>query len=202
MLAQASQQGMSFAAYFELFEKLVQAKKTTGENQSEALVTQTKLNFLSTKRILKTTVIPEALSNTIGRLGSYNWIVISEPWCSDSANALPVIAQLAALNSNITLRILLRDEHSDLMDAYLTNGNRAVPKLICANEAFEEIGSWGPRPLALQDYVDQLKADPYVTDLKKHIQLWYIEDKGRSVMASLHEAILQWEKRCKNALVV
>jgi len=74
------------------------------------------------------------------------WMVLTEPWCGDSAFLLPVIAEAAALRDNITLRILLRDDNLDVMDQYLTDGSRSIPKLVVFSEAGDERFTWGPRP--------------------------------------------------------
>lgn len=74
------------------------------------------------------------------------WMVLTEPWCGDSAFLLPVIAEAAALSEQITLRILLRDDNLDIMDQYLTNGSRSIPKLVVFSENGDEHFTWGPRP--------------------------------------------------------
>lgn len=88
------------------------------------------------------------------------WMVLTEPWCGDSAFLLPVIAEAAALNEAITLRILLRDDNLDIMDQYLTGGSRSIPKLVVFSEEGEERFTWGPRPEgAAQQY--QTLTDQY-----------------------------------------
>ncbi len=74
------------------------------------------------------------------------WMVLTEPWCGDSAFLLPVIAEAAALSENVTLRILLRDDNLDIMDQYLTDGSRSIPKLVAFSEDGDERFTWGPRP--------------------------------------------------------
>ena len=37
----------------------------------------------------------------------------------------------------VDLRIILRDENTELMDEFLTNGGRSIPKLVRLNENFE-----------------------------------------------------------------
>jgi hypothetical protein len=74
------------------------------------------------------------------------WMVITEPWCGDSAFLLPVIAEAAALSDDVTLRLLLRDENLDVMDQYLTDGSRSIPKLVAFDPEGAERFVWGPRP--------------------------------------------------------
>lgn len=74
------------------------------------------------------------------------WMVLTEAWCGDSAFLLPVIAEAASLSDDVTLRILLRDDNLDVMDQYLTDGSRSIPKLVAFSEGGDELFTWGPRP--------------------------------------------------------
>jgi thioredoxin-like negative regulator of GroEL len=85
------------------------------------------------------------------------WMVLTEPWCGDSAFLLPVIAEAAALTDDVTLRILLRDDHLDVMDQYLTDGSRSIPKLVAFTEDGEQQFTWGPRPEGSRELFADLK---------------------------------------------
>ena len=85
------------------------------------------------------------------------WMVLTEPWCGDSAFLLPVIAEAATLSDAISLRILLRDDHLDIMDQYLTGGSRSIPKLVALDEAGTELFTWGPRPNGAQQRFEELR---------------------------------------------
>lgn len=86
------------------------------------------------------------------------WMVLTEPWCGDSAFLLPVIAEAAALNDDVTLRILLRDDNLDVMDQYLTDGSRSIPMLVAFSSDGEERFTWGPRPDNAQQLFEELRA--------------------------------------------
>jgi hypothetical protein len=100
---------------------------------------------------------------------------------------------MAELNKNILLKIIFRDEHLDLMDNFLTNGSRSIPKLICIDEKTDSINFiWGPRPKAIQDRVSELKKNfPEIThdELVKNIHLWYAQDKTKSIQAEFIELL-------------
>jgi len=85
------------------------------------------------------------------------WMVLTEPWCGDSAFLLPVIAEAAALTDRVSLRILLRDDNVDIMDQYLTGGSRSIPKLVAFSDDGEELFTWGPRPEAAARRFNALK---------------------------------------------
>jgi thioredoxin-like negative regulator of GroEL len=89
----------------------------------------------------------EALQSAVEAIDeSQLWMVLTEPWCGDSAFLLPVIAEAAALSEQVTLRILPRDDNLDIMDQYLTGGSRSIPKLVAFSEDGDELFTWGPRP--------------------------------------------------------
>ncbi len=87
------------------------------------------------------------------------WMVLTEPWCGDSAFLLPIIAEAAAQSEQVTLRILPRDENLDIMDQYLTGGGRSIPKLVAFSEEGEEQFTWGPRPEAARERFEALRAE-------------------------------------------
>ena len=86
------------------------------------------------------------------------WMVLTEPWCGDSAFLLPIIAEAAAQSDYITLRILPRDENLDIMDQYLTGGSRSIPKLVAFTDEGEEQFTWGPRPETARERFESLRA--------------------------------------------
>jgi len=118
------------------------------------------------------------------------WMVITEAWCGDSAFLLPVIAEAARLNENIRLRILHRDENLDIMDQYLTDGSRSIPRLVAFSAEGTERFTWGPRPEGARQRFDTLRAQH--DDKMKAIEglVEYYEDGGwRETDAELAAAV-------------
>ena len=114
-----------------------------------------------------------------------NWVLITEPWCGDAANSVPLIAKMATLNSNINLEIQLRDSASEI-DRYLTNGGKAIPKLIVRDVNGEDLFVWGPRPEKAQALVLSQKEEDLTQDEKyANILQWYMKDKGGSVQSEI-----------------
>ena len=178
---------MNYEAYMQLFEKVVAEKRTTGPNQNENLAHYTELNLHRTRRVIKTFKVPVEVSNKIGELSSQTWILITEAWCGDAAHSLGVIAKMAACNPKIKLQILLRDENLALMDSFLTNGTRSIPKLIlCEGETLKIKGHWGPRPTELQNEFLKLKKQGVAKEeLQIYEQNWYNADKGKRIMEEI-----------------
>jgi len=189
---------ISFNEYYELVEKLANEGGTTGEDQSQAMIDYTKLNFSRIKRILKTTdAIPEITETLACFNEKITWLVIAESWCGDAAQNVPVMQIMAEVNPNITVRVILRDENPELMNQYLTNGGKSIPKLICLDENLNELGTWGPRPHFLQDWLKKEKANPTMemSALKEQFQVWYTKDKGQTLQKEMLLLMKGWLKK-------
>jgi len=189
---------ISFNEFYLLTEQLVKDGKSTGEEQTEEKTNYTKLNFSRMKRILKTTPISDDVTNTTECLNDkLTWVVLAESWCGDAAQNLPVFAKIAEANPNINLRILLRDDNPEVMDQYLTNGGKSIPKLIALDEDLNELGTWGPRPKFLQDWLYDNKANPKMemSELKQQFQVWYTKDKGQTLQKEMVLLLKKWENK-------
>lgn len=71
-------------------------------------------------------------------------LVIAEPWCSHCMLNLSILFKLAEA-ADIDVKVALRDDNEELMNAYLTNGNKVIPKVIAIDKAEKEAAVWGPR---------------------------------------------------------
>mgnify|MGYP006269213419 CR=1 FL=1 len=185
----AWQQAMDYASYRQMVGKLVAEGRTTGPNQSEDLAHYTKLNESRMKRLDRTTQLDAELNEAVSRITSpQQWLLITEAWCGDAAQSVPIIAALAAQNPQIQLRLLLRDEYPEVMDLYLTNRGRSIPKLVIFDaEAAEELGQWGPRPAEAEQLRLKLKGQPDLpySEIASQLQQWYTRDKGQQVQREL-----------------
>lgn len=190
---------MDYTAYMALMNDLLKEGKTTGPIQSTDLAEYTKLNFHRMERLNKTTVLTETLLQTLSALKKrWTWLVITEAWCGDAAQNIPVMHAIAvASKGKIDLKLVLRDENLPLMDQYLTNGGRAIPVLICIEtETLGEVGKWGPRPAPAQEMVLEYKKNP-VQDLhafKTMLYTWYSKDKTLSTQNELNSLVKKWSK--------
>ncbi len=185
---------MTYQEFKALSEELVAQNKTTGDEQTEQRIGFTKLNQQRMKRVEKQFVLQPELKELLEQnQQNWKWLILVESWCGDGAQILPAIAAIADQTPNIELTILLRDENPDLMDTCLTNGSRAIPKLISIDaETGERVFTWGPRPSAIQAQVKQLKAEqPDISheDLVHQVQLWYAKDRSQSLQQDLVQVL-------------
>lgn len=173
--------GISYEAYRSLVSDLLTSGKSTGIEQSEALLDYSMLNDRRMKRLDKTIQLSEETITTAKSVQEpVTWLVLSEGWCGDAAQTLPIINKIANQSDFIDLKIVLRDENEELMNQFLTNGGKSIPKLIALNKHNEVINSWGPRPSfatkMVQDYKE--KHGQLDADFKQDLQVWYNKDKG------------------------
>ncbi len=184
---------LSYSEYRNLVEELVVKNSTTGNEKTEALAEYTKLNDRRMKRWDKTLKVSDEALQSINQFNTKTtWLVLTESWCGDAAHVIPVINKVADLNDNIDLRLVLRDENPDLMNAFLTNGGKAIPKLIAINEESKNvINTFGPRPSVATKLVNDYKTEhgALTPEFKQDLQVWYNKDKGQSTIEDLIELL-------------
>ena len=189
VITQAIPKSISYIDYRNLVRMLLAEGKSTGNQQSEALTKYSELNEVRMNRLDKTIVVTEELQTALSQLQSeYTWLVITEGWCGDAAQILPVLFKMSERSDLITFRTILRDENEELMKQFLTNGAKAIPKLIVIKNATHEVlAQWGPRPEGAAQLIKDYKETHGVIDetAKMNLQKWYLQDKGLSVMDEL-----------------
>ncbi len=175
----------TYEEYRSLVSDLLSEDKSTGHTQTEALTNYSMLNDRRMKRLDKTIKIDEEIKEAVANKSlNVGLLVLSEGWCGDAAQSLPIINKIAALNDGIDLKIVLRDDHDDLMSNFLTNGGKSIPKLIMYDRNTKEvIDTWGPRPSIATQMVNDYKEEHGQLDakFKQDLQVWYNADKGKNI---------------------
>lgn len=181
----ALEKSCDYLNYRNIVSELLLQGKVTGNEQSEALLNYSNLNQTRMNRLDKTIVIPTENSVKLNSFQKkYIWLVLAEGWCGDAAQVLPVLNKMALTSNAIELKLVFRDENPELMDLFLTNGTKSIPKLIIIDkESLSVISHWGPRPKGALDLIANYKALHGVVDesAKAELQLWYLHDKGLSI---------------------
>jgi Thioredoxin len=174
---------------------------TRGTYTGEQMLNYTKNNMQIMARLDDTAKLNQETLSQLAKINQhYTWLVLTEGWCGDAAQIMPVIEKMAAQNPLISHRIILRDEHLDIMDAFLTDEGRSIPKLIVLDEGGNVLGSWGPRPSALHEIVmhqkDKISALPkeerkaYFNIIKAEVQQWYDKDGTASIQREILAVLL------------
>ncbi len=180
--------GMSYAEYEQLLVVYAARRPedaASPEDREHVLVGP--LNLQRSSRIRRTYAPSADVLHAVERLNArQSWVVLSEPWCGDSAQCVPYIAGIAALSESIDVRIFLRDANPDLMDLWLTGGKRSIPKLVAFGASGEELFRWGPRPREAQELVDRMLAEGVEKRLRlEQLHRWYGKNRGRAIEEEL-----------------
>ena len=178
----------SYATYRKLVSDLLEKGKSTGSNQSDALLNYSLLNDKRMNRLDKKTTLSETTLNALKTTeNKQTWLLITEGWCGDAAQIAPVINKMSLETDKVDLKVVLRDENEALMNQFLTNGSKSIPKLVVLNENDEVVSSWGPRPSIATKMVQDYKAahGGLDADFKKNLQVWYNKNKGENIQEDL-----------------
>ena len=176
--------GMTYEEYKKLFADEIENPQDLDENNNYDIK---KLNFARSTRVEKQFVPSDKLTGAVDKISKQQlWLVLTESWCGDSAQNLPVLAKISRLSKNVELRILLRDSNLEIMDKYLTNGTRSIPKLVAFDEEGKELFRWGARPAASQKLINELKEkglqkNEWLLELHK----WYANNRGKEIEKEL-----------------
>lgn len=188
-------EALAYAGYRELVSELLAQGKTTGDDHSEEMLHYTKMNVQRMNRVDKTTTLSEELLTTLSQLkGKYRLLVITEGWCGDAAQIVPVINKIvAAVPDKFDLKFVLRDENLPLIDSHLTNGGRAIPVLLVLDEKGNLLlPMWGPRPTVLQGIMAEWKDEGVeMPELAEKLHGWYAKDKTKAIQEELNTLLKQ-----------
>lgn len=188
LISKSIKKAVSYSTYRTLIKDLLIEGKSTGNEQSEDLLNYSTLNDKRMDRLDKTLKISEETTNALNKLkDNFSLLVLAEGWCGDAAQIIPVLNKIANITSKIELKIVGRDENEALMNEFLTNGGKAIPKVILVNSKNEVLNSWGPRPSIATSMVNDYKAANGGLDaeFKKDLQMWYNKDKGNNTQQDI-----------------
>jgi hypothetical protein len=190
-------EALSYPDYRQFIIELLAAGKTTGPNQSDAMLNYTRMNLQRMQRIDKQFEPSSSMHSAIQSIKQPMWwVILTEAWCGDAAQNIPMLAKMASSNPLIELKLLWRDENTALMDLFLTAGGRSIPKLIALDaSSMQLLGDWGPRPAAAQKLYMDLKAShtPFM-EASTQLHTWYANNKGVDLQLEMEALITNWAK--------
>jgi Thioredoxin len=197
-------QGMTYRDYADLIELLHGEQKVTGPTQSDELLEYSLHNKKRMDRLDKTfQVLPEVTAR-IAEIVTKDmiWLTITEGWCGDASQIVPIIDAMANVSPHVTHRLILRDDNLETMDQFLTNGGRAIPIIVFIDKQSGAIlGHWGPRPVGAQGAMADYKmaiSKPDITDEEKaaafaaaklNLHSWYGKNKGLDTQNEIMESL-------------
>ncbi|MEY2924130.1 MAG: hypothetical protein RLZZ337_678 [Bacteroidota bacterium] len=195
----SNRKSYSYLEYRSLINELLAQGKTTGTNHSDSYIEYTKMNVVRMRRWDKIAVLNEDLIGELQNAIPQTWILLTEAWCGDAAQNIPWIVKMAETSPHISLHLILRDENLDIMDEYLTNGGRSIPKLIAISNEGNELFNWGSRPEFIQNEYLKLKSMGHeYSSISEIIHKMYAKNKGKE----LQNEFLQLLKHSKLSIEV
>jgi hypothetical protein len=183
---------LDYQSYKDLIERLLKEGKSTGPNQSQELLQYSELNVHRMNRVEKTTVLIEDLSATIDLIEQPQiWLILAEGWCGDAAQTIPIFHLIEKQFPKIKIKLLLRDENVELMDHFLTDGSRSIPKVLMLDaSSLNLLAQWGPRPSEAIALINNLKAAKVdMMEIKEKLHAWYAKNKGVAVQSEIKDII-------------
>lgn len=197
IIMQSLSQSYTYTDYRNYVTKLLKEGLSTGHEQTPDLLHYSELNEVRMNRLEKTIKISiENIQKLESLQKEYIWLVIAEGWCGDAAQILPIIHKMAELSDKIELKIVLRDDNEALMNLFLTNGTKSIPKLIVIDKnTLEVLRDFGPRPQGAKQLILDYKVAHGSVDetAKTDLQLWYLHDKGLSTQNEIMDLMLHSE---------
>lgn len=175
---------LSYPTYRKMVSDLLEKGKSTGPNQSADLLNYSTLNDARMNRLDKKTTLTDATISALKNTKkTQTWLLITEGWCGDAAQIGPVINKMSLESDKVDLKVVLRDKNEELMNQFLTNGSKSIPKLVVLDKNNEVISSWGPRPSVATKMVNDYKEKHGGLDanFKKELQVWYNKNKGENI---------------------
>jgi hypothetical protein len=164
-------------------ETLTMRERYLAAPDFEAMLGSAEANAELWAAVWRRAEVPDELAQRVAALGgAWHLLVLSEDWCGDAVNTVPLVAKLAELSPNLDLRVLPRDANLDLMDTHLTGTSRSIPVVIALDDDFVEHGWWGPRPSELQKWAlgpgMLMEKGPRYREMRS----WYARDRGRTTL--------------------
>jgi hypothetical protein len=179
---------LDYKSYKELIEGLLKEGKSTGPNQSAELLQYSELNLHRMNRVEKTTTLIEDLSTKLNLIKQPQiWLILAEGWCGDAAQTIPIFHLIEKQFPQIKIKLLLRDENVELMDLFLTNGSRSIPKVLMLDaSSLNLLAQWGPRPSEATTLINNLKAEKLeMMEIKEKLHAWYAKNRGVAVQSEI-----------------
>jgi hypothetical protein len=196
------EKSVGYDEYHALIEELLSKSHYLPLNSIESDTHDTRLNLIRMERLYKTARMTAQTRLQMAAIHTPQvWLTLTEVWCGDAAQIMPTIQKMAALNDKIEHRLVFRDQHPALIDAFLTKGTRSIPlTIILEKTTLKVLGHWGPRPQELQEFVltnlqdlSKIKTDSeYKTrnaEFLTEVQRWYAKDKTYSTQREFLEVL-------------
>ncbi len=161
------------------------------------------LNQRRMYRVEKTYTISPELAQQVKNLQHKTyWLILTEHWCGDASQTLPALHAITELSGGkIEMKLVYQDQNEELMNAYLTNETRSIPRLIQLDAHLNVTGIWGPRPTVAQKLVKELKSNPATAaGYANELHLWYAKNKQQDLEKEVAQLLFRANVVCPDCL--
>ena len=182
---------MKWNEYIAQFDEILEGINTETPYDNPAYLEYVKLNNSRMNRWLKRGELLDETKKVLDKINAkQKWVLITEPWCGDAAHLAPFIEKITAYSPHIDFEVQLRDSEESEIENYLTNGGKAIPKLIARDADNNDLFVWGARPKEATELVQRQKMSEVSAEEKKaELQVWYNKDKGSSIQKELSKLL-------------
>ncbi len=194
---------IDYAEYRMQADRDVALPDAEKSDQQQLMADYTRQNVQRMKRWDRTITLSQETSERVQLISRpLIMLALTEAWCGDASQIIPVLEKIAQADKKLELRLIYRDQHPDIMDAFLTAGSRSIPKVIFVDPLTTDVlGTWGPRPSEVQAMFMDFKSmeaslpeDERVQFHQKAIESlhsWYAHDKGNRIQIEFMVALGQ-----------
>lgn len=177
---------MTTLEYMQSMERWVEAGSHSGPNRSEKWAEYTALNLVRYRRVSKTYQMGEEMKLFLesGFCSGQHWTFVTESWCGDAVQSGPLVARWAEA-AGAQLNWVLRDGDHAIIEDFLTDGGRSIPKWIVSDPEGRILATWGPRPSTAAGMVKAFRSrpepKPLYSEFAAEVQLWYARNRGQEI---------------------
>jgi hypothetical protein len=137
------------------------------------------------------TVTPDLITRMRALPEKRRLLVVTEDWCSDSANTVPYIARLIdGAPERLEMRLIDSQRGEAVMEAHRTpDGRTATPTVVVLGDDGRLIGAWTERPSSTQAWFLEKQKTTMQTPLKAELMAWYANDAGKTTVAEIADIL-------------
>jgi hypothetical protein len=137
------------------------------------------------------TVSPDLITRMRALPEKRRLLIVTEDWCSDSANTVPYIARLVdGAPERLEMRVVNSQVGKAVMDAHRTpDGRTATPTVVVLGADGRVIGAWTERPSSAQTWFLEKQNTTMQKPLHDELIDWYAMDAGKTTVSEIADIL-------------
>jgi hypothetical protein len=137
------------------------------------------------------TVSPDLITRMRALPEKRRLLIVTEDWCSDSANTVPYIARLVdGAPERLEMRVVSSQVGKAVMEAHRTpDGRTATPTVVVLGADGRVIGAWTERPASTQAWFLEKQNTTMQKPLHDELIDWYAKDAGKTTVSEIADIL-------------